>query len=107
MTVEHQGTLFKTVDRDEDWRKFHEANPRVYREFKRIAFDLIHAGNAAYISARMVGETIRCQALCGQIKNTDGQPFKLNDHWWPRYARLFMRQFPEHDGVFKTRGRNR
>jgi hypothetical protein len=32
-----------------------------------------------------------------------GEPYKINDHYSAYYARLFMRDYPEYDGFFRTR----
>lgn len=77
---------------------FHAENPQVYALFKKFAFQAINAGRTRF-SARMILERIRWYS---QVETTDPK-FKLNDHHTPYYARLFMRDHPEHGELFELR----
>lgn len=85
--------------RETRWREFHESNPHVYEMFSRFAMELVAAGRKR-IGARLVWERMRWETM---IVTTDAEP-KLNDHWPPFYARLFMKDHPELGQVFETRG---
>jgi len=77
---------------------FHEENPRVYELFQYFTFTLIQRGWKHH-SSDAVLHRIRWQTA---IETTDPQ-FKINDHYSAYYARLFMRDHPEHVGFFRTR----
>ena len=82
----------------ERFEKFHRENPAVYEMFKRFTFEAIRAGKA-HLSAAMVVKRIRWETNVV----TTGDQFKINDQYTPHYSRLFMEDFPEHDGFFFTR----
>lgn len=52
------------------------------------------------VGARMIGERIRWYE---RVETRTVSP-KLNDHYWPYYARLLMAKYTEFDGFFETRG---
>lgn len=77
---------------------FHAVNPKVYELFKSFTFELIQAGRNHYSS----------DAVCHRIQwhttvETTGDDFRINDHHTAYYARLFMSDFPEHEGFFRVR----
>ena len=82
------------------WREWHRDNPRVYELFQQYTLQAINAGRPRY-SARVVIERIRWHVNI----ETRGDEFKINDHYTPYYARLFMRDHPQHAGFFETRER--
>ena len=82
-----------------EFETFHQANPHVYRLFKRFTFDAIRAGRKRF-SSDAVLHRIRWYT---NIETTDEAGFKINDHWTAFYARLFMRDHPEHEGFFALR----
>jgi hypothetical protein len=73
-------------------------NPDFYSLFERFALELARAGKTA-LGARLVGERIRWETTL----QTAGDEFKINDHFHPIYARRFMDDYPEFDGLFRTR----
>ena len=79
---------------------FHRKNPHVYRLFDRFTSEAIRAGRS-HFGARMVWERMRWYT---QVE-TEGDPYKLNDHLTPYYARLWMRNHPSHEGLFELRGK--
>lgn len=81
------------------WQKCHKDNPNVYRLFCKFTFEAIARGRT-HLGARLIWERIRWHTT---IETTDPD-FKLNDWHTPHYARLFMRDYPEHDGLFEIRG---
>lgn len=82
----------------ERFRRFHSANPEVYRNLVNLARQLKRSGRDSY---GIVGlyEVLRYDASL----KTDGKPFKLSNDYRSRYARLIMAQEPDLEGFFKTR----
>jgi hypothetical protein len=78
------------------WWMYHKENPDVYKLFKRFTFDAIARGHDNY-SSKAVFERIRWHT---EIE-TSGE-FKMSNNYTPYYARLFMWEFPEHQGFFRT-----
>lgn len=64
------------------WREFHRSNPGVFHLFRRFALQAFGCGRK--IGARAIGERIRWEVAIV----TRGEPYKVNDHFWPFYARL-------------------
>ena len=83
---------------DEAFDKFDRENPHVYELFKRFAFELIGAGYKV-VGAELIIQRIRWETA---IK-TQGDRFKINNNHRSRYARKFMRDFPQYEGLFRTR----
>ncbi len=77
---------------------YDEANPDIWQYFKQFTFELIKAGRT-HASARMVLGRIRFETL---VRSHD-DPYKINSAFSASYARKFMREFPQHDGLFETR----
>ncbi len=77
---------------------YHEANPQVYVEFRRITFETMAKGFKNY-SANGIFELIRWHT--GVTAN--GDCFKVNNDYRAFYARLFEQDFPQHKGFFRTR----
>lgn len=89
-----QGKLF-----EESWAiEYHENNPQIYEMFKRFALEKIRNG-ASHLGSKMIMERIRWESPV----MANGDPFKVNNRMTPFYARLFMKEFPEHEGIFATR----
>ena len=86
------------TDAQKRFDAFHADNPDVYELFKRFTFEKIDAGKKKY-SARGIIFRIRWET---DIQTTEEQP-NINDHWSPFYARMFMRDFPRHEGFFELR----
>jgi len=82
------------------WIEFHRERPEVYELFKRYTFQVIQAGYVHY-SADAVIHRIRWHV---HIEKRAKDEFKLNNHYVSYYARLFMREFPEHQ-IFELRVR--
>ena len=81
------------------FKEFHQTNPDVYSEFKKLAFEAIEAGRKK-ISSKMIINVIRWNVM---IKTTCYTGFKINDAFTPYYARKFMKDFPTYWGIFNTR----
>ena len=99
-----QRTLFdpkKRVDPESrfgKWLAFHRANPEVWRLFRRFAGEALSAGRERF-GARMIGERIRWFTSI----ETAGCEYKVNDHFWPYYARLLMLTDERFAEVFERR----
>lgn len=104
-----------------EWQRFHRENPEVWAMFVRFTLEALAAikrqraqpaagaTGAARIGARMVWERMRWECSVGAVS----QPFRLNDHLVPYYARHFVETHAEgrqrdDDGklapVFELRG---
>ncbi len=81
------------------FKEYHGENPNIYELFKRFALDAVETGRPRF-SARMIGERIRWYTTV----ETRGDSFKVNDHYWPFYARLFVRDHPQYCTMFEFRG---
>jgi hypothetical protein len=81
------------------FRKFHLDNPHVYTKLCELAREARRAGHGK-IGIGMLWEVLRWQTF---IATRSGEPFKLNDHFPSRYARLIMDLESDLEGVFNTR----
>lgn len=79
--------------------QFHGENPHVYELFKRFTFEAIRSGRERF-SARTILHRIRWYT---GVETNDPSGFKVNDHWSPYYARLFVREYPQHARLFEMR----
>lgn len=84
-------------DKPKTFAEYHEQNPQIYEAFKKFTFDLIKRGRDHY-GAQGIIELIRYHSIIG---GNDG--FKINNNYSADYARLFMRDFPQHDNFFRLR----
>ncbi len=69
------------------WR-WHAENPHIYKAFRVMAIRMALMGRKRY-SARTIIEVIRWNS---EIKDSTVH-FKINDHYTPGLARLFMRDY--------------
>ncbi len=83
LNFESETTPVDTRKRFTGWCQFHRENPHVFRLFRAYAVEEL-AKNSNRISARDIGEEIR---KTKPVETTDPD-FKVNDWWWPYYARL-------------------
>jgi len=81
----------------ERFERFHEANPQVYRELRRMALDLACKG-LPRIGIGMLWEVLRYSSI-----QTTGKDFKLNDHFRSRYARLLLQREPSLESRIELR----
>jgi len=77
--------------------QFDRENPDVYRMFCRFTLQLIAAGHKR-LSSKLIVERIRWETML-----QGGTTFKINNNFTPHFARKFMSDFPNHEGVFETR----
>lgn len=83
-----------------DFQRFHIENPNIYALFQKEVFRAIKAGRTR-ISARTVMEFIRWSIY---VETTDEAGYKINNNHIPFYARMFMKDHPEHRSLFELRG---
>ena len=86
---------------EERFKLFHEDNPQVWELFKRFTLEAIASGQSHYSSDAIV-QRIRWHTTV-EAKPVSADPTRVNDHYTGFYARLFHREFPQHDGFFRNR----
>ena len=85
--------------RFERFKEFHSKNPQVFKLFERFADEARSTGRRRYFGARMIGERIRWYTAV----ETTSCDFKINNDFFPYYARLLMAKRPEFAGFFERR----
>lgn len=83
---------------DKKFWEFHKKNPQVFDELVALARKAKAAGRKR-IGMQMLFEVIRWQRYI----NTKGDPYKINNNYASRYARIIPEKFPEFEGMFETR----
>jgi hypothetical protein len=81
-----------------DFLAFHSENPHVYQLVCRFALEAIRAGRRHY-GMKAIIERARWHTLV----ETHGDEWRFNNNWTSFYARLFVRDHPEHAGFFELR----
>jgi len=105
-TAEHEADLAlkkratKEPTRYERFRDFHRANPQVFKLFREFAISAYERGHRSRFGARMLGERIRWYTSV----ETSDQQYKINDHYWPYYARLLALSDLRFAEFFENRG---
>ena len=79
--------------------EFHNEHPEVYGWLTQFTFDLIKRG---YQNYSIDGVLMRVRWEKDINYNTD-TGFKINNNYSAFYARMFMKEFPDHEGFFRTR----
>lgn len=79
--------------------EYDQANPRVWRLFKRYAMKAIRAGHEHY-SADGIMHMIRWET---SVKQTKAGPVALPNNFTAMYARKFIATNPKHADFFVTR----
>ncbi len=91
------------------FERFHRRNPNVYKLFKKYAFKAINQGKQQ-ISFKLIMNVIRWDVFLltdePTMYNNQGKKvkFKINDAYGSRYARLFVKDYPQYAGKVKLRG---
>jgi len=80
-----------------DWL---QKNYRVWIAFEYEA-DRMWARGRRHYSARTIGEYLRHESALREAPNELG--LKLNDHYWPDLARLYLLFHQEREGFFERR----
>lgn len=86
-------------DIDRDFWRYDRENPKVYRMIVNLARTAKAAGMARY-SMHTIFELIRWHH---DVKVKSKEPFKINDHFSSRYARLAMQREPDLADFFEIR----
>ncbi len=81
------------------FEKFHAENPEVWQLFQRFALEAVASG-AAHYSAHAIIHRIRWHT---EIETRDFDGLKINNNFFPYYARMFHLALPERDGFFRNR----
>ena len=89
----------KTATIEERALAFHEANPKVYAELRRLALTLYYRGHK-HFGCKMLMEELRWLWM---ERTTDMSGYKINNSYAAWYSRLLMETEPELRGVFSTR----
>ncbi len=104
-----QINMFTALDvprnaREARFVKFHQEYPIVYNLWDRFTREAISKGMKK-IGAALIMERIRWEtSIAIEDARPDGKKLKLNDHHKAYYSRLWMKNNPEHKGIFNTRG---
>jgi len=86
-----------------NFEKFDQANPHIWKEIERIALEVAHKHKKKKFAIKNIFGYMRYNsAIKGD--NTEGE-FKLDDGWYPHYARKFLRLHPELPDFFEIRQR--
>ena len=93
-----QGNLFDDTIETE-FLKYHRANPHVYQMLVKLARQVKASGRKQY-GIKSLFERLRWHM---DFETKSVAPFKLNNNYTGRYARLLMEQEPELRGIFITR----
>ena len=80
------------------FNNFNRDNPEVYELFKRFTFQAINKGHTR-LSAWMIANRIRWET---QIE-TVNDDYKISNDYIALYSRKFMKDYPQHDGFFRTK----
>ena len=79
---------------------FHDQNPEFYKRFESLALAAWRAGRKR-TGAFMIFNVIRWEQHIST--DDDASEWKVNNNYAPWYAREFLRQHPECDGLFELR----
>lgn len=84
---------------DEAFVEFHAKNPQVYHYFKKFVNDVLARGKKI-TSSKLIINRIRWEIW---IESTGTEEFKINDAFTSRYARLYAKEYPKYEDIFKFR----
>jgi hypothetical protein len=82
-----------------EFREYDRNNPQVWEMFCRFAFEAIEHGRDV-LSVSLIVERCRWEVFVA-TKSNDG--FKINNNHRAFYARKFMKTYPKHTDIFRTR----
>ena len=86
---------------EERFEAFHDANPAVYAELRQMARKAKSMGFARY-SIKALMEVLRWNRSV-EVVRAAAEPFKVNNDFTSRYARLLMERDPDLKDFFATR----
>ena len=81
------------------FERFHRENPEVYRSLVRLARVAVRAGKE-HVGIGMLWEVLRWRYY---LRTVDDSPFRLNNDYRSRYARLIAATEPDLAEIFTTR----
>lgn len=96
-TLSHPSQLELDLD-NAKFCSYHSANPQVYEAFKKFTLRTIKKGFKNY-SAKGIFELVRWHSGI----TADNDVFKVNNNYTSFYARLFEKDYPDHEGYFRKR----
>lgn len=82
---------------EQEFNEFHAENPRVYEFVNKLAREAINAGHNKFGIAT-IWEVIRWEV----VTKTKDLNFKMPNNHRAYYARLWMKEHPEHGEFFRT-----
>ena len=85
-------------DIDKAFIKFHQNNPHIYQEILKYADQLWQGGQRRF-GMKAIFERIRWDYAI----TTNSIPFKLNNNYTSRYAKIIERDHPKVRGFFRVR----
>jgi hypothetical protein len=102
-----QATMFEALEaprnvHEAKFMQFHQANPIVYKLWDQFTREALARG-VKRVGSGLILERIRWETSVNlQDKTADGKKVKICNHHKVYYARLWMKNNPEHQ-VFETR----
>jgi hypothetical protein len=87
---------------EERFHLFHSLNPHVYEACRTLALDLRRRVGLRKASMRLIFNQLRWL----YVIQTQGDTYRINDHYSPYYARMLMDEVPELKDFFETRRAN-
>jgi hypothetical protein len=99
ISVDEKTLPMITPSKKERWYAWHLKNPNVYHLFKHFTFEALRERKHKHLGAWLVVNRIRWETSI----STTGEDFKISNNFIAYYARLFMEEYPEHKGLFRTK----
>lgn len=84
----------------EQFENYHRKNPKIWELFKTFTFRAIQRG-FGHLSADMILHRIRWEVYIETVDPSG--PFKVSNNYAAFYGRMFMKEYPQYDGFFRTR----
>ena len=85
-------------DLKDKWWAWHKENPEFYELFKKFTFQAIQKGHRR-LSAWLIVNRLRWETMIV----TTGNEYKISNDFIALYARLFMHEYPDYKGFFRTK----
>ena len=88
----------------ENFEEFHKNNPEIYILFIKFT-NMVIERKRKYYSAKAIFHRIRWESMISSDTHQLLGDYKIDDGWISHYARMFMDDFPQHQGFFQKRDR--
>lgn len=85
-----------TTELKDKFEIYHQQNPEIYNKFKELTLQVLQ--NRARFGAKAIIEQIRWNSMI-----SGNEDFKISNNYTAYYARKFMNEFSQHDGLFKIK----